>query len=349
MKTQSVSSYMLATSTRNILAKAQADLVKAQQEATTGFVFDKGLTLGSRTGQSISLRKEHDRLTVLTDTNAVITERMTTSQNALNNLIKGSQDYLGTVTAMNGGSVSRAVAVDKAKTLMQTATDLVNTSFNGEYVFAGVNTDVEPLGDYDAAGNPARAAVLQSFQTYFGFPTTDPQVANISAADMKNYLDTSFSSEFDAGSWSANWSMASDTLVKSRIAPSELAETSASANSAGFRQMAMSYTMIAELGDIGLNQSAFDAVVGKATQTTTQAISAMADTQSFLGNAQARTKDATDRLTVQIKVLNSSVLDLEAVDPYEASTKVNALTTQIEASYALTVKLQSLSLLNYLK
>ena len=70
MKTQSVSSYVLANSTRNILARAQADLVKAQTEATTGFVYDKGLSLGSRTGQSVSLRKEHDRLTVLTDTNA---------------------------------------------------------------------------------------------------------------------------------------------------------------------------------------------------------------------------------------------------------------------------------------
>ncbi len=349
MKTQSVSSYMLANSTRNILAKAQADLIKAQQESTTGFVFDKGLTLGSRTGQSISLRKEYDRLSVLTDTNGVIKERMTTSQDALTNLIKGTQDFLGTVTVMSGGTVARAVAVDKAKNLMQTATGLANTSFNGEYVFAGVNTDVKPMGDYDAAGNPARAAVLQSFQDYFGFPTTDPQVANITAADMKNYLDTSFSAEFDAGSWSANWSSASDTLVKSRIAPSELAETSASANSAGFRQMAMSYTMVAELGDIGLSQSAFDAVMGKATVTTTQAISSLADTQSFLGNAQARTKDATDRLGVQLNVLNSSVLDLEAVDPNEAATRVNALTTQIQASYALTVKIQSLSLLNYLK
>jgi flagellar hook-associated protein 3 FlgL len=349
MKTQSISSYVLANSTRNILAKAQADLIKAQTESTTGFVFDKGLTLGSRTGQSISLRKEYDRLTVLTDTNGVTAERMTTSQSALSNIVKGSQDFLSLVTALASGAAEPAVAVDKAKGLMQTATDLVNTSFNGEYVFAGVNTDVKPLGDYDAAGNPARAAVLQSFQDYFGFPTTDPQVANISAADMKNYLDTSFSLQFDATSWSTNWSSASDTLVKSRIAPSELAETSVSANGAGFRQMAMSYTMIAELGDIGLNQAAFNAVVSKASETTTQATTALADTQSFLGNAQARTKDATDRLTVQLKVLNSSVLDLEAVDPNEAATRVNALTTQIQASYALTVKLQSLSLLNYLK
>jgi flagellar hook-associated protein 3 FlgL len=349
MKTQSVSSYVLANSTRNILAKAQADLVKAQTESTTGFVFDRGLTLGSRTGQSISLRKEYDRLTVLTDTNGVTAERMTTSQNALSNLVTNSQDFLSTLTAMTAGTVGSAVAADKAKSLMQTATDLVNTSFNGEYVFAGVNTDVKPLGDYAATGNPARAAVLQSFQDYFGFPTTDPQVANISAADMKDYLDTSLSSEFDAGSWSANWSSASGTLVKSRIAPSELAQTSVSANDTGFRQMAMSYTLIAEFGDIGLNKSAFETVVTKATQATTQSITSMADTQSFLGNSQARTTDATDRLTVQLNVLNSSVLDLEAVDPNEAATRVNALTTQIQASYALTVKLQSLSLLNYLK
>jgi len=349
MKTQSVSSYMLANATRNILAKAQSDLIKAQTEGTTGFVYDRGLTLGSRTGQSISLRKEYDRLSVLTDTNGVIKERMTTSQDALGNVIKGTQDLLSMVTAMSGGAVGRPVAADKAKNLIETVTGLINTSFNGEYVFAGVNTDVKPLGDYDAAGGAARAAVLQSFEDYFGFPTTDPQVANISAADMKDYLDTAFTAEFDADSWTANWSSASDTLIKSRIAPTEIAETSVSANAEGFRKMAMGMTMIAEFADIGLSKAALDEVVGKASLTTTDAITALADTQSFLGNAQARTKDATDRLEVQLKVLNNSVLDLEAVDPNEAASRVNALTMQIQASYALTVKIQSLSLLNYLK
>lgn len=349
MKTQSVSSYMLSNATRNIIAKAQAELVRAQTEATTGFVFDTGLALGSRTGQSISLRKEHDRLTVLTETNGLIAERMTASQNALGNVIKGSQDFLGNLTAMRGATTGRSVLVDKAKGLMQTATDLVNTSYNGEYIFAGENTDIKPLGSYGAAGDPARAAVLQSFQDYFGFPTTDPQVASITAAAMKDYLNTSFAGEFDAGSWSTNFSAASDTLIKSRIAPTELAETSVSANNAGFRHLAMTYTMIAEFGDIGLNQAAFDAVIDKASAVSMDTTTSLAGAQSFLGNAQARTKDATDRLTVQIKVLNSSVLDLEAVNPYEAASRVEALRTQIDASYALTVKIQSLSLLNYLK
>ncbi|MHC1551721.1 flagellar hook-associated family protein [Phyllobacterium sp. K27] len=349
MKTQSVSSYVLANATRSIISKAQADLVKAQQEATTGLVFDTGLALGSRTGQSLSLRKEHDRLSVLTGSNKLLAERMTTSQNALSNAMKGSQDFLGTIIAMRGSSQGHEVAANAAKGLLQTATSLVNTSFNGEYVFAGVNTDVKPLGDYEAAGNPARAAVLQSFEDHFGFSVTDPQVSTITANDMKAYLDGPFSSEFDAGSWSDNWSSASDTLIKSRIAPTELAETSVSANNAGFRKMIMSYTMVAEFANIGLNQGAFDAVITKAIETTTQANGTLPGVQSVLGMAQARTKDATDRLEVQLKVLNSSVIGLEGVDPYEAANRVEALRTQIDASYALTVKMQSLSLLNYLK
>ncbi|MCQ8897823.1 hypothetical protein NQT62_15410, partial [Limnobacter humi] len=169
---------MLANSTRNILAKAQADLIKAKEEATTGFVSDTGLALGSRTGQSISLRKEYDRVTVLTETNNLIGQRMTTSQNALGNMVKGATDFLGTVTALRGSSDGHSVALDKAKSGLQTMTGLANTNYNGEYVFAGVNTDVQPMDDYFAAGSPARAAIQTAFQTQFGFPMTDPQVKN---------------------------------------------------------------------------------------------------------------------------------------------------------------------------
>ncbi|MDX7568880.1 hypothetical protein SJ550_25760, partial [Serratia marcescens] len=85
------------------------------------------------------------------------------------------------------------------------------------------------MDDYFAAGSPARAAIQTAFQTQFGFPMTDPQVKNITADQMKTFLDTTMTAQFSAGSWSSNWSSASDTVVKSRIAPTELAETSVSA------------------------------------------------------------------------------------------------------------------------
>ena len=176
MKTQSISSYMLANSTRNILAKAQADLIKAKEESTTGFVSDTGLALGSRTGQSISLRKEFDRLTVLTETNNLIGQRMTTSQNALGNMVKGATDFLGTVTALRGSSDGHSVALDKAKSGLQTMTGLANTNYNGEYVFAGVNTDVQPMDDYYAAGSPARALMAPISPCRRDEKPADPEV-----------------------------------------------------------------------------------------------------------------------------------------------------------------------------
>jgi flagellar hook-associated protein 3 FlgL len=84
-------------------------------------------------------------------------------------------------------------------------------------------------------------------------------------------------------------------------------------------------------------------------QTTTQAVTEVTASQTTLGLAQSRTSQAVTRITAQQKILNDSVLNLEEVDPYEAATRVNDLKTQIETSYQLTVQLQSMSLLNYLK
>ena len=39
---------------------------------------------------------------------------------------------------------------------------------------------------------------------------------------------------------------------------------------------------------------------------------------------------------------------LRLVDPYEATANVNALLTQIETAYALTARLQNLSLVNFI-
>ena len=46
--------------------------------------------------------------------------------------------------------------------------------------------------------------------------------------------------------------------------------------------------------------------------------------------------------------MNEHVTTLEGVDPYEATANVNALLTQIETAYALTARLQNLSLINHI-
>ncbi|WP_139976401.1 flagellar hook-associated family protein [Ochrobactrum sp. CGA5] len=348
MKAQSISTYGATSALRALVAKNKAEMLKAQQEATTGTVFDVGLSLGSKSGQTISLRKEYDRLSVLTDMNKLVQQRMNATQTATGTIIEDMQNFLGDLTGANNAAESAATVAKSAKSILSSVTGLLNTSYNGEYIFAGVNTDVKPVADY-TEGSAAQTAVRQAFQTHFGFAIDDPQVADITGDEMRAFLEGDFADEFNDANWAANWSDASDTVIKSRISPTETANTSISANADGFRKTIMSAVMVAEFATIGLNNSAFGALTEQALQTTTTAITETTSEQTTLGLAQSRTQAATTRIAAQQKILNQSVLNLEEVDPYEAATRVNALKTQIETSYSLTVQLQNMSLLNYLR
>lgn len=348
MKAQSISTYGASAALKALVNQNKAELVKARQEATTGTVFDVGLALGAKSGQTISLRKEYDRLDVLTDMNKLVQQRMATTQTATTAVIEKAQNFLGDLTGANNSAESVATAAKSARAMLDSVTGLLNTSYNGEYIFSGVNTDVKPVSDY-TEGSLAQNAVRQVFENHFGFAMDSAQVANITGDEMKAFLDGEFSDQFNDTNWGLNWSDASDTLIKSRISPTETAATSISANADGFRKAMMSAVMIAEFATIGLNGSAFEALTSKALTTTTQAVTETTSEQTTLGLAQSRTTAATTRIAAQQKILNDSVNNLEEVDPYEASVRVNALMTQMETSYALTVQLQNMSLLNYLK
>ena len=51
---------------------------------------------------------------------------------------------------------------------------------------------------------------------------------------------------------------------------------------------------------------------------------------------------------MQATLFEKHILDMEGVDPYEASTRVADLLSHIETSYALTARIQQLSLVKYL-
>jgi flagellar hook-associated protein 3 FlgL len=106
--------------------------------------------------------------------------------------------------------------------------------------------------------------------------------------------------------------------------------------------------MIADLDIEGLNPEAYLAVINKAIEVVGQASADLTQLRAGLGTAEERISAATDRMDVQISLLKEHIGQLEGVDPYEATAKVNALLVQIETAYALTARLQNLSLLNHI-
>ena len=55
---------------------------------------DVGLTLGSRTGQTVSLRQEQTRLQAIIDTNGLVATRLDATQAALNPSADDAQSFL---------------------------------------------------------------------------------------------------------------------------------------------------------------------------------------------------------------------------------------------------------------
>jgi flagellar hook-associated protein 3 FlgL len=349
MKTTFISTSSVSNATRLSILKMQAELAKSQKEVSSGRQADVGLALGARTGQTVSLRQEHAHLQSIIDSNGVVSSRLDTTQQLLGGFLETAQSFIGTlIDARSGATGANGIEVT-AKANLTALIGGLNTTQNGEYLFAGLNTDVKPIEDYYA--NPPAAnkqAVDAAFTAYFGFAQSDPAADGITAADMQNFLDTDFAALFDGAAWSSTWSSASDQTIRSRISPAELIETGSTANQPAMQKLAMAYTMVADLGTESLNENAYQALIDTATKTVGEAVKDLTEAQAQLGLAQDRVGKANDRMSVQKDVVSTHINALEGVDPYEASTRVNDLLTQIETAYALTSRIQQLSLLDYL-
>ncbi|MEZ0304838.1 MAG: flagellar hook-associated family protein [Hyphomicrobiaceae bacterium] len=344
-----IASSAVSGALRSSLMKLQAKLAEAQKEVATGRLADVGLSLGFKAGQTVSLRQEHSRLQSITDSNGLVASRLDASQAALKAFAEGAQSFLGQLVVARNSDTAAATIEGQAKAALAGFTDLANTTFNGVALFAGINTDVKPITDYASSPPAANAlAVANAFTTAFGISQSNAAVASITPAAMQTFLDGAFANLFDPTAWSGTWSAAADQNTKSRISTSELVETSVNANDEAFRKLASAYTMLADLGTANLSQTTYQAIVDKATLVVGDALQGITALQAKLGSVQERVKNADTRMGIEIDIMTSHIGALEGVDPYEASSRLSTLLTQVETAYAMTARIQQLTLLNYL-
>ncbi|MDN2567254.1 flagellar hook-associated family protein [Aquibium sp. A9E412] len=348
MKLAAISTQSVNQALRYQLMRVQAEMAERNQETVSGRLFDPGKTLGARSANTVSLTREIDRLGSLLDSNALAGNRLAASQDALSQLNDVGQSLLAALTSATSGTVSNEIVRAEGTRALGALTSVMNTNLNGEYLFAGINTDVKPFDDYTAPGSPAKAAFDAAFVGHFGFAQSDPAAAGISAADMQVFLDTVVEPQFLGAGWQGTWSSATDERIVSRIALNETAETSISANTAGTRKLAMAAVAVADLLQGPLNAGARDVLYARATQLVGEGLADLADTQGAAGVVQNRITDASARIDMQIDLFERSVNDLEGVDPFAASARVSELQTQLELSYTLTARLQQLSLMRFL-
>jgi flagellar hook-associated protein 3 FlgL len=348
MKTSFISSYGSSQAVRTQLLKMQIELVKTEKEVVSGRAADAGLHLGARTGQSVSLERDIDRLKGIMDSNELAQARLSATQAGLTTLVDSAQQFLSTMTAASSGAVEPTIALAEAETVIVKMAGVLNSSLNGENLFAGINTDVQPLTDFFATGSPARQAIEDAFNTHFGF-TYDSVAANaVTNADMTTFLETVLMPQITGPDWTTLWSSASDATITARITMTDTTSASVSANEAGIRKLTAGAAALAVFFSGNLNEYARDAVVANATSMTGQSVSDLAQTQAKTGIVQQRITAASERLSMQVDIFSGKVNDLVGIDPYEASNRVQQLLAQIETAYTLTNRMSQLSLVRFL-
>jgi flagellar hook-associated protein 3 FlgL len=354
MSTASVSNLSTQTSMRLTIRQAQNELLKSQQEVSTGFFADIGAELGSKTSTVVDLNRESLRLNSMISNNSIATQRLSASQEALKQIATAAEEMNNALITISGSSNTDTIntTVMTVSNSLSTMTSMANQTANGEFLFAGINTDVQPIAEYTDT-SAAKTAFDTAFTAYFGFAPTDTAgtatiAATGAAPSMEDFITSTLEPMFTGSDWTTNWSSATDQSMTSRITQSETVKTSASANEDGFRYFALASVLTKELLNIGAPANAVTAAVNKAIEYTGRAISGINSTRSELGLSQNRVEKADASLKVQVDIIETSLSSKIEVDAYEASTRVNSLLSMVEASYTLTAKIQSLSLVNYL-
>ncbi len=348
MKTSLISSLSVTNALRLTMSQAQRDLMRASQESLTGKHYDLGIALAEKTAQSVNMNREFDRLKAISTANSLVTTRMSSSQEALESMVGSGQEILNTILAFGDNVDKNSIETSRTAIRSQLTlfTDMANMSINGEYLFSGINTDVQPMADVLDPASPARMAfdtAVSSFLSANGL--TDK--SQMSAAQMQTLLGN-LETMFTGPDWTASFSKASDTNMTSRISKNEVVQTSVNTNADGMRYMVLGALVALEFMDTSMS-SDVRAVVKSATQEHIAAgIADLTAQRGKLGLSEERVKKANDSIEAQQKIISDFLGALEGIDVPEAATRVKNLEALVEASYTLTARIQQLSLVNFL-
>lgn len=343
-----ISTDAIFSPTRNAVAGLQTTLARVQKEISTGKVADAGLEIGTGFSELGKLRQTQAYQDALTGTNAIAATRLDTSQTALTTIGDTAQSFIDQLLAQQSASPNPAGLIASAKSGLSGLTEQLNSEVAGVHVFGGDNSGSVPLASFSAPGSAASQAITTAFTTAFGFAPGDPQEANITPAQIQAFIDGPLAAQFSDSNWLANWSKASSQNPTARISEDQDIEVGANANEQPFRQLAQAYVLVSALGVDKLSPSALKVVTDSASNLANNGRFGVIGVVARLGTAQQQVTSANDQLAAQGQIITNRLNKLENADPYAAATTANTLATQLQASYAVTARIQQLSIVKYI-
>lgn len=333
-------------------------LQRAGKEVSTGIRADIFGDLGSRAAQDLKLRTQFDQAEAYLTSNDVLSNKLS----AMLTAVDAIREQVGSVieTAIinssgpsNGGSALQA----QARAALESVIATLNTSYNGEFIFAGTQSDQVTLMRWEETNPTTGLSPEEIMQNIIGSGPTDAASATAMADDIDSIFaslntvapDRNFEATFYNGTPALDGSGQPMARLRGRISPGQELQYGIQANDQGFRDILKGLSMLAtadvsQITDNAAYKEWMDRVIGALTigqEGALAASSTIGFNQQVVETAKARLEDITI-------VQQTQIANFETVDPYEAITRMTNLETQLQASYQVSARLSSLSIINVL-
>lgn len=318
---------------RRTMATVKATMQRQTEESTTGVVSDIPRALGGDLGALHAIRSSLSRLDAYKTATAEMQVLATTMQSAVQSMADFVTDLatplLSAGTFGQDSSLTAMAAQSEEKFLASVT--LLNTRIGDRAIFGGTATDRAPLPDGGALLADLRGLVA----------------AETTAAGVRDRLRDWFD---DPAGFAARYAGSNDPISMA-IAEGESAALGTTANDPALREMLLGMGMAAILnGDTPVLATAERAALATmAGSTLLEGTAARAGLTADLAVVENRVSQAQSRNSAEGTALELAQSALVAVDPYEAATRLTEAQTRLEAIYAITARLSSLSLANYLR
>lgn len=352
-----VSSLQFNLLNRSFVSSATKALATAGEELSTGFKSDIYGSLGASAATLTSLRASFENTEAYMTTNKTLDgklEAMLTSVDAA----RTSADSVLQTAIVNSSRPTSGVSElqNEARAALESIIATLNISYNGDYLFSGVSSDLEPLTRWSDVNEATGTSPSQVLADIVG---SGPASAG-EAEDMLAQIDAVFAStsgeaaqSFEGTFYRGAPALAKDGApvprVTARIGEGQALDYGVQANDQGIRDVIKGLAMLASV-DVGAieDEGAYAIWMGAVSAALSNGVEGMLEISAGIGFNQQVAENAQTRLTDLALVQKTQISDYESVDPYEASTRVKNLEYQLDASYSVTAKLSQLSLLNYL-
>jgi flagellar hook-associated protein 3 FlgL len=331
---------------QDAIRRNQSALSVAQQELSTQRHFDVSLTLGHETGRNIGWHAELSALDANMKSVDLAAVQAEAADASLTTLSKLAADFLTNLVSSRNANSGQDIIRNQARSALSMLQEVLNVNVGGVFPFSGRHQDMAPLPNYE--GSTGQAQVSSTFATTFGFPPGDPAMQTLTGNQITAFMDGSFAGLFSSPNWEGTFSKASVENIGLRVGRGDKLDLLPNANAQAVRDLYSALVSVSELSTGQLSGDTFKALVDKVAEKTSSAVQGLGDMQARLGIAQASLADVTEQLKARKTSLTDAIQRSEQVDTYEVATRINGLTTQLEASYSVTARISRISLLNYL-